>query len=91
MTVAKSIKSTKKNDSDDELGFLTHEIALTSKKALLDEYDILCENQATISIFRNINMLVNIIKTDDAISVRGISGILDVDQVGELPGFGRVY
>ena len=91
VTVAKSVKSTKKSDGDDELVFVTHEIALASRKALLDEYDILCDNQATISIFRNRNMLVNITKTDDAISVGGVGGILDVDQIGELPGFGRVY
>ena len=69
---------------------MTHEIALASRKASLDEYDILCDNQATISIFRNRNKLVNITKTDDAISVGGI-GVLDVDQIGELPGLGRVY
>ena len=69
VTVAKSVKSTKKNDSDDELVFVMHEMALSSRKTLLDEYDILCDNQATISIFRNRNMLVNTTKTDDAISV----------------------
>ena len=69
MTVAKSVKSTRNNDSDDELVFVTQEIALASRKSLLDEYDILCDNQATISIFRNRNVSVNITKTDDAISV----------------------
>jgi len=69
VTVAKSVKSTRNNDSDDELVFVTQEIALASRKSLLDEYDILCDNQATISIFRNRNVSVNITKTDDAISV----------------------
>ena len=30
-----------------------HEIALAGKKSLLDEYDILFDNQASINIFRN--------------------------------------
>ena len=87
----KVCKVYKKSDGDDELVFVMHEIALASRKALLEEYDILCDNQATISIFRNINMLVNITKTEDAISVGIVGGILDVDQIGELPGYGRVY
>ena len=33
VTVAKSVKSTKKSDGDDELVFVTHEIALDSRKA----------------------------------------------------------
>ena len=71
--------------------FATHEIVLASRKALLNEYDILSYNQATISIFRNRNILVNITMTDEVISVGGVGGILDVDQIGDLPGFGKVY
>jgi len=59
---------------------------LARKKALLDEYDILCDNQGTISILKNRNMIVNITKTDDAISVVGVGGILDMHQVSEFPG-----
>ena len=36
VAVAKSVKSVKKNDSDDELVFITHKITLASRKALLD-------------------------------------------------------
>ena len=79
VTVAKSVKSTKKSDGDDELVFVTHEISLASRKSLLDEYDILCDNQACI--FRNRNMSVNITKTDEAISVGGVGGILDGESL----------
>ena len=36
-------------------------------------------------------MLTNITKTNDTISVGGVGGILEVDLVGHLPGFGMVY
>ena len=54
--------------------FVIHEIALAGKNSLLDEYDILCDNQATIDIFRN--TLKNIRKTSDPISVGGVGGVL---------------
>jgi hypothetical protein len=75
----------------DTVVFVIHEIALAGKASLLDEYDILCDNQATINIFRNENMLKNIRSTDDPISFGGVGGILEVTLVGDLPGFGEVY
>ena len=33
----------------------------------------------------------NIRKTSDPISVGGVGGVLEVDLVGDLPGFGEVY
>ena len=36
-------------------------------------------------------MLKNIRKTSDPISVGGVGGVLEVDLVGDLPGFGEVY
>ena len=71
--------------------FVFHKIALAGKKSLLDWYDILCNNQATINIFRNKDMLKNIRTTNDPISVSGVGGVLEVNQVGNLPGFGEVY
>ena len=61
-----------------------HEIALAGKKSLLDEYDILFDNQVTINIFRNEEHQ----KTNNPTSV---GGVLEVDLVGDLPGFGEVY
>ena len=58
---------------------MVNDVALASKKSLLDEYDILCDNQATINIFRNKDMLTNIKRTRDPISVGGVGGILEVD------------
>jgi hypothetical protein len=70
---------------------MVHDVAFANKKSLLDEYDILCDNQATINIFKNKDMLVNVTRASESISVGGVGGILEVDQIGELPGFGKVY
>jgi len=82
---------TKGSKKVEDMAFVIHEIALAGKKSLLDEYDILCDNQATINIFRNKDMLRNIRTTDDPISVGGVGGVLEVNLVGDLPGFGEVY
>ena len=79
-----------KSDKSIEV-FMVNDVALANKKMLLDDYDILCDNQATINIFRNKEMLTNIKRTRDSISVGGVGGISEVDQIGELPGFGKVY
>ena len=68
-------------DKGDDMVFLIYDQnALAGKKSLLDEYDILCDNQATINIFRNKKMLKNIRKTSDPISIGGVGGVLEVDQ-----------
>ena len=87
--LAAVIKDSKK--SDDMLRYSKFEIALAGKKSLLDEYDILCDNQAMINIFRNKDMLNNIRTTNDSISVGDVRGVLEVNLVGDLPGFGKVY
>jgi hypothetical protein len=88
-TVTKTDKN--KNDKSGDVAFMVHDVAFANKKSLLDEYDILCDNQATINIFKNKDMLVNVTRASESISVGGVGGILEVDQIGELPGFGKVY
>ena len=75
MSVAKSVKSTKNNDSDDQLVFVTNEIALANRKALLDEYDILCDNHQYIQKQEYVSQHYQNLRRD----FRGI------------PGFGKVY
>jgi hypothetical protein len=69
---------------------MIHEIALAHKKSLIDENDILCDNQATICLFRNKYMVITIEKNSDPITVNGVGGMLMLNEVGELPGFGKV-
>jgi hypothetical protein len=57
----------------------------------LKESDILCDNQATVSIFKNENLLKNIRKSDRPIKVQGIGGSITVNKVGNFGDFGVVY
>ena len=79
-------KKEKKGSDSDEVGFVMYEIALAGKKSLLDEYDILCDNQTTINIFRNKNIPKHITTTEEIISVSSVGEILEVNQIGYLPG-----
>ena len=79
---------TKGSKKADDMVFVIHKIALAGKKSLLDEYDILCDNQAMINIFRSKDMLKNIRTSNDPISVGGVGGVLEVNLVGDLPVFG---
>ena len=54
--------------------FVGIEVMAANKTSLLDEYDILCANQATINVFRNKKLLQNIRSIDDGVSVSGVGG-----------------
>ena len=71
--------------------FVGIEVVAANKTSLLDEYDVLCDNQATINVFRNKKLLQNIRSIDDGVSVSGVGGSLDLTMKGDLPGFGEVY
>ena len=67
-------------------------ITLPAGSLYLSPTDVLLDNQATQSIVRNSDILVNISKADIPCLFSGISGEpLHVDQDGILPGLGRVY
>ena len=70
--------------------FVSIEVVAANKTSLLDEY-VLCDNQATINIFRNKKLLKNIRSINDGVSVSGVGGSLDLTMKGDLPGFGEVY
>ena len=63
-------------------------LELVNKRLFLDKYGILSDSQMTVNIFNNINMVTNVRRTDDTISVSGVGGTLKVNQCGDLPGFG---
>ena len=71
--------------------FVGIEVVAANKTSLLDEYDVLCDNQATINVFRNKKLLKHIRSIDDEVSVSGVGGSLDLTMKGDLPGFGEVY
>ena len=73
------------------MAFVGIEVVAANKTTLLDEYDVLCDNQATINVFNNKKLLQNIRTIDEGVTVSGVGGSLDLTMMGELPGFGKVY
>ena len=59
--------------------------------SFLKPTDLLCDNQATISIVHNKKLLKNLRKAHRPITVSGIAGKFIVEQVGDLGKFGEVY
>ena len=69
-------------------------IVAAHRKGLLHKNDILCDNESSISIFHNKDLITNIRTVSEniySIIVFGIGGSLTVDMMGDLPGFGPVY
>lgn len=52
---------------------------------------ILCDNQASVSIFNNVKLLHNLRKASRPIEIAGVGGTLTVDTVGDFYDFGEVY
>jgi hypothetical protein len=79
-------------DNDEELIYMTlAQITAAVGRTGLNEWDILCDNQASVSIFHNAHLLSNGRKSKKSIRVSGIGGQIVVDKVGDMPGFGEVY
>jgi hypothetical protein len=80
------------DEDNEELGLMVHEDLVAAVQAKgLDEYDVLCDNQSTVSVFWNKKMLKNIRETNKTTNLTGIGGKVAVTKVGDLPGYGEVY
>jgi hypothetical protein len=78
--------------TDEDFTFMISEnIIATVGSKILDSYDILCDNQSTVNIFHNKDLLTNIRKARSIISVNGIGGSLVVSMEGDFEGIGTVY
>jgi hypothetical protein len=76
----------------DESIFCVLELAAAAnRRNLLKKYDILCDTEASVSIFKDKDLLKNIRSSVDIITVQGVGGKIEVTQVGDLPGYGEVY
>jgi hypothetical protein len=64
---------------------------LTIKEAGEKDFDVLLDNQASISLFRESALLSNIKKIPNAITVNGIGGNIKINMVGTHSDFGQVY
>ena len=79
-------------DDVDSDGF---DVALvtTVEACLFSRYDVLLDNEASLNIFSNGDLLTGLRKSDKAINVGGIQlgGGVAVDQEGDFGELGRVY
>jgi hypothetical protein len=59
---------------------------------MIDPIWILCDNESTVDVFNNKEMLTNISRAKNPIRLKGIDGnSIDVEEEGELLGYGKVY
>ena len=54
-------------------------------------FDILADNQATVSIFKEKELLKNIRKIKEKVTINGIGGKIIVNEIGDYDFFGEVY
>lgn len=63
-----------------------------NEKESINQIWILCDNESTVDIIKNKNMITNIRNTKKLIEITGIGGTkIRVNQVGDLFGYGTVY
>ena len=82
-------------DSDDESDRDEWGVALiaTREKCMFSQYDVLLDNEASLNIFKNKDLLKGIRKAERSIKVSGIEagGGVTVDREGEFGEFGTVF
>lgn len=71
---------------------VTYSTAVLSHDEYLESFDILCDNQSTVNLFKESRLLKNIRLAERPLNVAGINGQkLRVTQVGDFGDFGEVY
>ena len=58
---------------------------------ILDQYDVLLDNQATVGVFKDKELLTNMSDSSKYCVIQGIGGTVRTNQVGEFKPFGKVY
>jgi len=75
-----------------QIAFITQHVTLAVTRMTIDPMWILCDNESTVDIFQNKDMLSNIWRTTTPILLKGIDGnSIDVEEEGQLSGYGTVY
>jgi hypothetical protein len=85
-----SFDSNNGNSSDEGVFCLINGV-MAAGVTTLGKYDILLDNQATISIFKEKSMLTNIRKADNPVEITGIGGKLSVNLIGDFENITKVY
>ena len=68
-------------------------LVATEEKCLFSRYDVLLDNEASLNIFSNRDLLTDVRKSDKTVRVSGIEqgGGVSVDREGNFGEFGTVY
>ena len=77
------------SDDDDDGIILMGKRSRTSDK--IRDTDILLDTQASVSIFKNANLVENIRSEQPGCTIHGIGGRIRVDQVADTSYFGQVW
>jgi hypothetical protein len=71
---------------------MTLHVVLAVMKVEINPMWILCDNESTVDIFKNRQMVTNIYTTSNPIQLKGIKGnTIHVEEEGDLLGYGTVY
>jgi hypothetical protein len=80
------------NNEQTEIAMTTLQVTLAVMRSEIDSMWILCDNESTVDIFKNKNILTNIRKSNNPIRLKGIEGnTIEVNEEGDLLGYGPVY
>ena len=81
------------SDYEGEPGEWGVALVATDEKCCFSRYDVLLDNEASLNIFNNADLLTDIRKSERSIKVSGIQvgGGVSVDREGEFGDFGTVY
>jgi hypothetical protein len=75
-----------------ETALTTMHVTLAVMKKEINPMWILCDNESTVDVFKNKDILSNIRRTNKPIRLKGIEvKTLDIKEEGDLLGYGRVY
>jgi hypothetical protein len=81
-------------DNDSLVGFTFHQesdVALKVKEGRVPSSWILLDNQSTMDVFHNADLLKNIRTGDGHMDIHCNAGVTSTNLIGDLPGYGQVW
>jgi hypothetical protein len=81
-------------DDDSGVGFTFHQesdVALKVKEDRVPSSWILLNNQSTVDVFHNADLLKNICTGDGHMDIHCSAGVTSTNLLGDLPGYGQVW
>jgi hypothetical protein len=81
-------------DNDPGVGFTFHQesdVALKVKEGRVPSSWILLDNQSTVDVFHNADLLKNIRTGEGHMDIHCNAGVTSTNLIGDLPGYGQVW